>query len=146
MNLDVISENIKNNIGEFSAQQIKQQFIQFAELVLRQHMSTEREEAKAQVRERLKNGGQPRPILVAYLGIGNMEGANVQQYIQQTTQVLNSLIPQLEYITLVAPVRETETRFEVLSAEMLTDEQKAEFFTKLAFIEEKFKENIKVGQ
>jgi hypothetical protein len=146
MNIKLVSENIKNNIADFTAEQIQSQFIQFAELVLRQHMATEREEAKAQVRENLKNGGAVRPILVAYLGIGNMEGANVQQYIQQTSNALNSLIPQQEYITLVAPVRESETKFEVLSAEMLSDEQKSEFADKLQFIEDTFKENLKTGQ
>lgn len=143
MDIQKIAKDFKNNIKDYSTEDIEKTFVQFAELVLKQHLSTERELAKLEIQDNIKRGGNPRPILVAYLGIGDMDSDRVNDYISRTNSVLNSIIPQMEYLTLVAPVRTSETKFELLSASTLSEEDKLKTLEKVAALELIFNNNFK---
>ena len=135
MNLIEISENIKINIDEISVEEIKQQFIQFAQLVLQQHQTNERQKEKQLLIERINNGASPRPVLVVNVGIEGFDPNEVNQYIQNVSETMNSAVPYSEYVNLIVPHDGKGVYVEMLSPLNMDDESKAEFVEKYEKLE-----------
>lgn len=146
MNIEILAKNIKNNIDDFSAQQIQNKFIEFAEKVLKEHLYSEREVKKREIEQHIKDGGKPRPILVAKIGIGNVENSKMGRYISDAGRVLDNIVPYNEYLTIVVPVRETDTSLEILSVEKIDKENQEEFLKRLSNMEKAFTDIMKKVQ